>query len=194
MKPVAKKLQYLAIDSLSLTSSDTILNEELKGYTIVSNNADSELVKQYGASVQSASKLFLTNNAKKAVYQAKACKVNFTYDYYEEKFGTQVFTLTKTDIQKYINNKWIKYTFGKADSFEKLSDESPVERIIAEKKDGSVVSFEAEVTMYKYYGTSDLDDVLLSVNGIKYIGDMHLGDSLAMLDYNDLSAFNNAEE
>ena len=49
-------------------------------------------------------------------------------------------------------------------------------------------------TMYKYYGTSDLDDVLLSVNGIKYIGDMHLGDSLAMLDYNDLSAFNNAEE
>lgn len=152
MKPVAKKLQYLAIDSLSLTSSDTILNEELKGYTIVSNNADSELVKQYGASVQSSSKLFLSNNAKKAVYQAKACKVNFTYDYYEEKFGTQVFTLTKNDIQKYINNKWIKYTFGKADSFEKLSDESPVERIIAEKKDGSVVSFEAEVTMYKYYG------------------------------------------
>lgn len=49
-------------------------------------------------------------------------------------------------------------------------------------------------TMYRYYGTSDLDDVLLSVNGIKYIGDLHLGENLAMLDMKDLESFNSSEE
>lgn len=45
-------------------------------------------------------------------------------------------------------------------------------------------------TMFKKYDRVDMDDILLSLNGIKYIGDLQPGDVIYMLDSADLTNFN----
>lgn len=46
-------------------------------------------------------------------------------------------------------------------------------------------------SMTKQYGSPDMDDVLLSLNGIKYIGDLKPGDIIYYLNSDDLTNFNN---
>ncbi len=157
IQPALNKLQYIAIDSLSLTSSDATLNESLAKYTIVPVSETGEKSVTYGASAQANGKNYNSFAGSKNVYQADCKKVDFIYDEYEAKFGTQKYTLTKADIQQYIKNGWCKYTFGKPSSFEVIDAKNcPIVSIEKEVVDSGITSFEAEVTMYKYYGYSTM--------------------------------------
>lgn len=44
--------------------------------------------------------------------------------------------------------------------------------------------------MYKKYGVSEYDDILLNINGIPYIGGEEPGDILFEIDLDDLKSFN----
>lgn len=44
--------------------------------------------------------------------------------------------------------------------------------------------------MHKQYGSSDLDDILLTLNGVAYIGDLEPGDVIYKISQEDLLGFN----
>ncbi len=46
------------------------------------------------------------------------------------------------------------------------------------------------LTMYNHYGLVELDDVLLSLNGVPHISCLEPGDTIYMLDINDIRNFN----
>ena len=44
--------------------------------------------------------------------------------------------------------------------------------------------------MNKNYGVQEMDDILLNINGIHYLGSLRPGDTLYLIDYNDIEKFN----
>ena len=44
--------------------------------------------------------------------------------------------------------------------------------------------------MNKYYGMQAMDDILLNINGIHYLGSLRPGDALYLIDSNDIENFN----
>ena len=43
--------------------------------------------------------------------------------------------------------------------------------------------------MNKYYGMQEMDDILLNINGIHYLGSLRPGDALYLIDSNDIENF-----
>lgn len=48
--------------------------------------------------------------------------------------------------------------------------------------------------MQKNYGMSELDDILLTINGVAYIGDLEPGDVVYLISSEDLTSFNNQKK
>lgn len=61
----------------------------------------------------------------------------------------------------------------------------PIQYVI---KDKDITKF--WLLMKEQYGVQEMDDVLLNINGIPYLGSLRPGNTLFLVDYNDLSNFN----
>lgn len=61
----------------------------------------------------------------------------------------------------------------------------PVQSIITDK---DITKF--WLYMKSHYGVEEMDDVLLNINGIPYLGSLRPGNTLFLIDYSDLINFN----
>ena len=103
----------------------------------------------------------------KSVYKSEVTLCSFVYDTYEAAFGFKEVTVAKSDLDTYIKKGWCKYDYSVGPtSFEKLSDECPIEGVSEQLKStiGKVRGVKGQVSKYKEFGYKTMPKFLFGTD------------------------------
>lgn len=91
---------------------------------------------------------------------------DFVYDEYKSVYGLNEQLVALYDMERYVANGWCTYTYNTTTgevTFEKLSDECPVEEVTSCDFTGSA---NAIVTYYKYLGYDEMPKFIFGTDGL----------------------------
>lgn len=72
---------------------------------------------------QSVNPMFWTSNGRKGIYQSTITYCDFVYDTYAKAYGEEVVTYSKSQLDKFVKNKWITYSYSNGKIDYKILDE-----------------------------------------------------------------------
>lgn len=156
-----KKDKY-ALDTNAFNSDESLTDEEAKTYldTLKTNSAVIQ--------ARNYSKLYTLGRSKPAIYGAIAAVTTFKYDEYASKLGNQTYTITQSDMAKYVANGWCEFTYDsttKEYTFKQLSDSCPIKNVSSVKTVSQSYEVIGEVCMYQYYGFTSMPRFIFGTDG-----------------------------
>ena len=161
--------QYILIDKIEFTSTSTDDNVVELYETLSMDDASVQCMIEPDKENKFPAS-YWRSSLRKGVYGAVVSRVSFIYDYYEAQLGlVKNFTIGKSILQDYIDKGWCTYDYNVGpESFVKLTDECPIEKIHSEKvfesEYMSSVEYDCDVVIYKYLGYSKMPKFLLGTD------------------------------
>lgn len=155
-KSIIGAKSYFLLHSVNFASTNEKLNKTLADYCINDCTDAARAAKDPGSG--KFPKGYFRCSGTRFVYKSELTFVDFTYDPYEHVFGLQHnFKIGESEMVEYVDKGWCKYTKFLPESFEKLSNKCPIEKVY-EEKDGGYV---CDVVRYKYLGYASMPRYLL---------------------------------
>ncbi len=161
---------FLGIQSLVMEATTNSLNQP---FDKISINDANETVGITSNDENNKDKYWASTGSKE-LYQASIKKIDFLYDWYNDKLGADIRTVGKSDIEEYMDKGWCEFEIDMSTGeyeFVKLSDKCPIDRIESVKNyDDSLDTYElnAEILKYKTLGYDDMPKFLLGTDDAGY--------------------------
>lgn len=157
--PSSKGRGYMGFDGISLSATNSTLNEEVSKMSWNDANAQALLSNVNPAHWNSTGRI-----TDRGVHNVHVTMASFDYDEYKAVFGLQEHSISNQEMETYIRNGWCEYDGINPSSFKKLSDKCPVEEVISQKNIDTAYELTCNVTMYRYYGYDSMPKFLFGTD------------------------------
>lgn len=162
---------FIGIETIVFESTNEQMSESFSNISITDANDT------VGITKESNLNKYWPSTGTKSVYHAEITYVDFLYDWYTAKLGLISTKVGKSDMDTYVKNGWctFDYEWNKTTksydvTFEKLSDECPVEKITYLEYFDEFDTYEltADVIEYKLLGYKKMPKFLLGTDNSGY--------------------------
>ena len=172
LKSEQDKYSYILIKSCVFSANDDVDNLERLATVSFTNPSLMALLSRSDAGVFPEG--YWSCTGRKGVYNCVVYYCNFVYDTYEVVYGRTEVEYAKSEVDKFVFNKWCTYEFDRATNeltFTKLTDDCPLEEIISwtvNPVTKDIASIKAVSYRYRQMGYSKMPKFLFGTdaNGV----------------------------